>query len=395
MLKDLRLDELRMLTRAVGLTHRVLKETGNGVNLATTDTLLKILNDYMKESGMDDGYFMEILSRKKEELKRKSLEVKQPKEQEMEPLEVETKAANEKTEMKFELGFDLGAILNSGVKSFIETTGPELIKKSIKNEIDEALKNIKPIHIHMPDRKEVVLTEKTHKTFPEVLLSCQIEKQAYLAGPAGSGKTTLAKQIAKALDTNFGFISCSAGMSEGHLLGRMLFDGTYISSRLVEIYENGGVFLFDEIDAADNNTLLVINSALANGYLSVPNRKENPVAMRHENFVCIVAANSFGKGSSHYVGRNVLDSAFLDRFSMSMHQVNYDNELEKEICKDSKEIYEFFKSVRKAIKEYDLKRVASTRAIVSAVRLAKANLSIEEIKERFLLSWTEEEKAKI
>lgn len=42
----------------------------------------------------------------------------------------------------------------------------------------------------------------------------------------------------------------------------------------MEFYEEGGVFLLDEVDAADANVLLVINQALANGHLPVPNRTD-------------------------------------------------------------------------------------------------------------------------
>ena len=95
-----------------------------------------------------------------------------------------------------------------------------------------------------------------------------------MVGPAGSGKTTLAKDVAEALGLDFGFISLSAGVTETHLFGRMLpqADGTwgYVESVFVRIYRNGGVFLLDELDAADANVMVSINAALANGVLCNP-----------------------------------------------------------------------------------------------------------------------------
>lgn len=134
------------------------------------------------------------------------------------------------------------------------------------------------------------------------------------------------------MELPFHHISCSQGMSEAHITGRMLFDGAYVSSEFVECYENGGVFLFDEIDAADANVLMIINSAIANGYLSLPNRKEKSKAVRHENFICIISGNTFGTGSVEYSGRGYLDAAFLDRFSMSKMFIDYDVTIEKAIC---------------------------------------------------------------
>src|SRR5262245_10368722 len=152
---------------------------------------------------------------------------------------------------------------------------------------------------------------KPHRALPKAL--ARARRPVLLVGPAGSGKTHLAEQVAKALGLPFAFIACSAGMSEGQLLGRLVPTGEagkfeYLISEFVRCYENGGVFLFDEIDAADSNTLLVLNSALANGRMALPNRPEKPFADRHPDFVCFAAANTFGTGADRmYVGRNQLD----------------------------------------------------------------------------------------
>jgi MoxR-like ATPase len=185
------------------------------------------------------------------------------------------------------------------------------------------------------------------------------------------------------------------GLSEAHLLGRMLFDGTYVESDLVRLYENGGVFLFDEVDAADSNTLLVVNSAIANGVLSVPNRKEKPFAERHPDFICIVAANTWGNGSVEYNGRGYLDAAFLDRFCMAKVEVDYDESLEKTISKDYPGIAKMFQGIRKKVKENHIRRVVSTRAIISGVRMRSAGKSQAEIKEIFLRGWTPEQVDKL
>ena len=99
-------------------------------------------------------------------------------------------------------------------------------------------------------------------------------------------------------------------MSEGQITGRLIPTGDggkfeYQRSQFVEFYEEGGVFLLDEIDAADANVFLVLNQALANGHLPVPNRIGSPQAMRHQDFVLIAAANTFGNGANRmYVRPN-------------------------------------------------------------------------------------------
>jgi len=151
------------------------------------------------------------------------------------------------------------------------------------------------------------------------------------------------------------------------------------------------VFLFDEIDAADSNTLLVINSALANGYISVPNRKDNPRALRHDDFVCLVAGNTWGHGGIEYQGRNMLDAAFLDRFASSKVAVNYDEDLEREICDGNDPLYNSLSKIRKNVTTYKMRRIVSTRAYVSGVKQLSAGQSLSQVIDRFFIGWSDEE----
>lgn len=250
----------------------------------------------------------------------------------------------------------------------------------------------KPTIVQIAGRPEVKFNKRVHCAFPEVLFLAQIFGQAYLVGPAGSGKTSVCEDVATAMGLDFGFISCSAGMAEAHLLGRMIANGTYLPSRFVQFYENGGLFLFDEVDAADANTMLVLNSALANGYLSVPNRQDNPVAKRHPDFVCLVAANTLGTGSFEYHGRNYLDAAFLDRFALSRHQVEYDLDLEREMLTGDAEMARVLHKMRFNLEQSKTRRVLSTRAFISTAKLLLAGKDPQYVIDKLLLGWTDEEK---
>ncbi len=137
------------------------------------------------------------------------------------------------------------------------------------------------------------------------------------------------------MNRNFAFISLSAGVTETHIFGRMLpqSDGSwaYVESPFIRIYRNGGVFLFDEMDAADGNVMVSINAALANGILCNPVTGE--VIERHPDTLIITAANTYGRGGDMvYVGRNALDGATLDRFCLSKMLVSYDTDLESDLA---------------------------------------------------------------
>jgi MoxR-like ATPase len=176
--------------------------------------------------------------------------------------------------------------------------------------------------------KTVSLTDRTHRQFKEVLgLVSEGHANIMLVGPAGTGKTTLVKHVAKALERSFAFISLSAGVTETHIFGRMLpqADGSwaYVESPFIRIYRNGGVFLFDEVDAADGNVMVSVNAALANGMLCNPVTGE--VIERHADTIIVTAGNTYGRGGDMvYVGRNALDGATTDRFVLSKLFVSYD-----------------------------------------------------------------------
>jgi len=158
----------------------------------------------------------------------------------------------------------------------------EMLRKMVAETLGQLKPEVKEIVVKVADRPAITMEERVHEKFAEILDLAAQRMEILMIGPAGCGKSHLADQIAKALGLRFGSISCSAGMSEGQITGRLIPTGDggrfeYQRSQFVEFYEEGGVFLLDEIDAANANVLLVINQALANGHLPVPNRLHNGV----------------------------------------------------------------------------------------------------------------------
>jgi hypothetical protein len=231
-------------------------------------------------------------------------------------------------------------------------------------------------------------------------------RNVLLVGPGGSGKTTLAHRIADAMDLPFASVSCSAGMSEGVLLGRLLPTGEggrfeYAVAPFVKCYEEGGVFLLDEVDAADANVLLVLNSAIANGHLDVPNRLDKPVAKRHPRFYLLAAGNTWGLGANRqYVGRNQLDAAFLDRFAGAVLEMPYDRKLERGIAVGilgdavGVEWAERIWAIRDRIESTGLRRIWGTRALVNGGLLLKAGMTQTATLQALTVGWTADELTK-
>lgn len=148
-----------------------------------------------------------------------------------------------------------------------------------------------------------------------------------LVGPAGAGKSRMAEQLAN-IDFNgrFGSVPLTAGIMPSWLIGSHTVDG-WKSRPFLDIYENGGVFAFEEMDSADPNVLLIINNAIANGYLDNPH--DGRRYEMHENFQPVACCNTLGLGADRfYVGRERLDFATIDRFRMGRVMIGMDNDVD-------------------------------------------------------------------
>jgi hypothetical protein len=258
-------------------------------------------------------------------------------------------------------------------------------------------KGIAEVHIKSPGKKTKKAEGLFHECFPDLVALAECREEIFLFGPTGCGKSHVCKQLADALGLDFYFVSCTAGMSEGQLNGRLLPIGDagtyeYVMGEFVKAYENGGVFLLDEMDAADGNVLLAINAALANGRMPVPNRPDKPYATRHADFVCVAAANTVGLGASRmYSGRNRLDGATLDRFAMGTIMMDYDEEVERQLV-DDHQLRERFWGYRRRIREANMERAVSTRAIIKAHKMkTRAGWSDEKVDQVFFTGWKDSE----
>ena len=210
-----------------------------------------------------------------------------------------------------------------------------------------------------------------HEKFEQVLTQVQLDEPVMLVGPAGSGKNYAVSQVAEGLGLPMYYTNNAS--NEFKLTGFIDAGGTYRDTQFYKAFKNGGVFFLDEIDNSDPSALIVINSALANGYMAFPHETVD----RHPDFRCVAAANTWGKGSNlQYVGRNVLDGATLDRFDMVFF--DYDRKLERALY-PSDELLEFMWSLRDAADECRVPHIVSTRAIGKCFKKEQYGMDLETI----------------
>jgi MoxR-like ATPase len=160
-----------------------------------------------------------------------------------------------------------------------------------------------------------------HVKFAEITTLVHHGIAVLLTGEKGSGKTTLAKQVAEHLELDFYSMSMTRQTTLSHLLGFISVNGTYVPSQLRSAAEQGGAFLLDEIDAADANVLLSLNT-IENGFISFP----DGIIELHDSFRLMATANPQDQ-HEFYTGRSKLDAATLDRFDII--EVPRDENLER------------------------------------------------------------------
>ena len=272
--------------------------------------------------------------------------------------------------------------------------------------IDELLR---PLVIRVADRPDVQFgpQETPHAALAEMLEAYEEGvENLMLVGPAGTGKTTLARDFARALARPFAFLSLSEGVSESAIWGRTLPDAQgvwrFLPAAFYRTYTTGGVFLLDEFDSADSNLLTSINAALANGALANPFDPESEPVTRHPDCLIVCACNTYGTGSDRvYVGRNALDGATLDRFVLAQLWIDYDERLEQRLAESvltqaqADELRSWIRRLRERIAEYQLRRIASTRLVKRAAVKMSRGASIEQIETTYLRSWSPDERAKV
>jgi MoxR-like ATPase len=157
----------------------------------------------------------------------------------------------------------------------------------------------------------------------ENIIKSGIFYPAYISGPTGNGKSTMVEQICAKHKRPLIRVNLNMMTDEEQLIGsKTLVDGNVevVEGPVLIAMRTGTALLLDEIDAGSANTLLCLQPILEGKpyYFKLKNEMIIPA----EGFNIFATANTKGKGSDdgRYIGTNVLNEAFLERFAVTFEQ---------------------------------------------------------------------------
>jgi hypothetical protein len=200
----------------------------------------------------------------------------------------------------------------------------------------------------------------------------------YITGLSGNGKTMMVEQVCAAEKREMVRVNITIETDEDDLIGGFrLIDGRTVwqNGPVVVAMERGAVLLLDEVDLGSNK-LMCLQPVLEGKpiYLKKINKVITPVA----GFNVIATANTKGKGSDdgRFIGTNVMNEAFLERFSITMEQEYPAQKVEQKILNNvlgangiedtgfTDKLVQWADVIRKSFYEGAVSEIISTRRLV-------------------------------
>ena len=208
----------------------------------------------------------------------------------------------------------------------------------------------------------------------------------FITGLSGNGKTLSVEQACAQLKRELIRVNITIETDEDDLIGgfRLGKDGdatvtTWHDGPVVEALERGAVLLLDEIDLASNKIMCLQSILEGKGVFM---KKIGKYVKPAPGFQIIATANTKGKGSDdgRFIGTNVMNEAFLERFPITMEQsyptVTVEKRILERLAKDlgvedldfCKLLVDWADNVRKTFFDGGVDEVISTRRLAHMIR---------------------------
>ena len=204
----------------------------------------------------------------------------------------------------------------------------------------------------------------------------------FITGLSGNGKTMMVEQVCAQLKREFFRVNITVETDEDDLLGSYrLIDGetVWFDGPVIQAMKQGGVLLLDEIDLASNKIMCLQPILEGKGILL---KKINQYVEPTEGFQIIATANTKGKGSEdgRFIGTNIMNEAFLERFPICVEQEYPSVSTEKKIIEKeldsvgqsdedfADKLTKWADIIRKTFMDGGIDEIISTRRLVHIVK---------------------------
>ena len=214
------------------------------------------------------------------------------------------------------------------------------------------------------------------------ILSSKMFYPTFITGLSGNGKTLSVEQACAQLGRELIRVNITIETDEDDLIGGFrLVDGSTVwhNGPVVEALERGAVLLLDEVDLASNKILCLQSILEGKGVFL---KKIGKFVRPASGFNIIATANTKGKGSEdgRFIGPNVLNEAFLERFALTFEQEYPTPKTEQRILEKvasnlgvldeafCANLANWSDIIRKTFKDGGIDEVISTRRLVHVIR---------------------------
>ena len=229
---------------------------------------------------------------------------------------------------------------------------------------------------YIPDKDNTYVPFGNYNSLKKIIQS-KMFYPAFITGLSGNGKTFSVEQACAALGRELIRVNITIETDEDDLIGGFrLNDGSTVwhNGPVIEALERGAVLLLDEIDLASNKILCLQSILEGKGvFLKKIGRFVKPAA----GFTIIATANTKGKGSDdgRFIGTNVLNEAFLERFPITFEQEYPSASIENKILANqgcdkefAENLVKWASIIRKTFFDGGVDEVITTRRLVHIVQ---------------------------
>jgi hypothetical protein len=205
---------------------------------------------------------------------------------------------------------------------------------------------------------------------------------AFITGLSGNGKTFCVEQVCAQLKRELIRVNITVETDEDDLIGGFrLVNGETVwhNGPVIEALQRGAVLLLDEIDLASNKILCLQSILEGKGVFL---KKIGTFIKPTNGFNVVATANTKGKGSDdgRFIGTNVLNEAFLERFPVTFEQSYPAPATEQKILEGvaldlgvedrdfCKRLVDWADTIRKTFYDGGIEEIISTRRLVHIIR---------------------------